>query len=159
MIPREHDPLACGIWPSGHKHFSLPLACNSMYIPSGHMQECPLLGRPIHKNGQTGVLELVAQALVPWRKLCEKICKTRGEKKKHCKIGSKTLTSLVNRYLEIHDPWKSTSYGQQSRAAILIGHKDSLCVPVIPIHDVLEDGHGERVQSLVLKAKRSKKFL
>ena len=129
-----------------------------MCMPSGHVQECPLFGRPIHRNGQTGVLELVAQALVPRRKLCEKSAK-HEEKKKHCKMGSKTLTSLVNRYLEIHDPWKSTSYGQQSRAAILIGHKDSLCVPVIPIHDILEDGHGERVQSLVLKAKRSKKFL
>ena len=60
-----------------------------MYIPSGHMQECPLLGRPIHKNGQTGVLELVAQALVPWRKLCEKICKTRGEKKNIVKLDRK----------------------------------------------------------------------
>ena len=99
-----------------------------MCMPSGHVQECPLFGRPIHRNGQTGVLELVAQALVPRRKLCEKSAK-HEEKKKHCKMGSKTLTSLVNRYLEIHDPWKSTSYGQQSCAAILIGHKDSLCVP------------------------------
>ena len=74
---------------SGQRHFSLPLACNSMYIPSGHMQEWPLLGRPIHKNGQTGVLELVAQALVPWRKLCEKICKTRGEKKNIVKLDRK----------------------------------------------------------------------
>ena len=47
----------------------------------------------------------------------------------HCKMRSKTVTSLVNRYLEIHDHWKLISYGQQSCAAILIGHKDSLCVP------------------------------
>ena len=77
---------------------------------------------------------------------------------KHCKMRSKTLTSLVNRYLEIHDHWKLISYGQQSCAAILIGHKDSLRVSVSPIHDILEDGHGERVQSLVLKAKRLKSF-
>lgn len=99
-LPNEQDPLDWGVWPSGQRHLSLPLACNSTCIPSGHMHEYPLLGRPMHKNGQTlaELLELAEQALLPCRRLCEKIY----NKNKSKTISDATLFISKDNFSELN---------------------------------------------------------
>ena len=54
-------------------------------------------------------------------------------------------------YLEIHDAGHLFAENGQAGAAVLVGHEDALRHPVVPVHDALEDGHGERVHCLALR--------
>jgi len=51
----------------------------------------------------------------------------------------------MREHFEIHDTRKARSNGREAQAAVLIGHENALSVPVVPVHDVFENGHSKRV--------------
>ena len=50
--------------------------------------------------------------------------------------------------LEVHGAAHVAPEGLESLAAVLVGEEDGLLVPVVPVHELLVHGHGERVHQL-----------
>ena len=68
------------------------------------------------------------------------------------RIGSGTsvaaVAQRVREHLEIHDAGQLGGERRQTGASILVRHEDALSVPIVPVHDAFEDGHGKRMQRL-----------